>query len=165
MLKLSNEASGGESFTGTADTGKHRDPGKWHRQSKPESCPLALERRGRMSCEDQAITIMPKVCVHPLCAKAGKLLENRKGFMVCPNCGDSYGEAEGKMDEKVKKAEKAIWFWTKEYDGCYPPQFHHPVSDMEIVKKGWDYLLSLLEEKGREIDTLEKEVARLQEVF
>jgi len=42
-------------------------------------------------CEDQAITIMPEVCVHPLCAKAGKPLKNRNGFMVCPTCGDSYG--------------------------------------------------------------------------
>jgi len=42
-------------------------------------------------CEDQAITIMPEVCVHPLCAKAGKPLKNRNGFMVCPTCGDFYG--------------------------------------------------------------------------
>ena len=54
-----------------------------------------------MSCEDQATTIMPEVCVHPLCAKAGKLLENRNGFMVCPTCGDSYGKPPNKTGRRL----------------------------------------------------------------
>jgi hypothetical protein len=54
-----------------------------------------------MSCEDQAITIMPEVCVHPLCAKAGKPLKNRNGFMVCPTCGDSYGKVARKVKQRL----------------------------------------------------------------
>jgi hypothetical protein len=48
-----------------------------------------------MSCEDQAITLMPKSCTKwPCCntPEESSLVENSEGFMVCPLCYASYGK-------------------------------------------------------------------------
>jgi len=40
---------------------------------------------------DEVITFMPKECFRWKCKKA-KIIKNDKGFMVCSNCGVSYGK-------------------------------------------------------------------------
>lgn len=44
---------------------------------------------------ETVITIMPKRCTRWECQVSGKnrTLENRKGLMVCPVCGGSYGRS------------------------------------------------------------------------
>lgn len=47
---------------------------------------LAIEEDG-----DEVFTRTPKTCLQWKCRNKPNKLENRKGFMVCPNCGGSYG--------------------------------------------------------------------------
>jgi hypothetical protein len=66
--------------------------------------------------------------------------------------------------EKIKfDAEEAIKFWTEKYDGCYPPQWHHPVYDMQKVKLGWKTLLSELEKEKERAGRAELKVTELDE--
>ncbi len=57
-------------------------------------CYVAVEEDG-----DEVFTIMPRGCTRWECQVSGKdrRLVNRKGFMVCPVCGGSYGRPQGRL--------------------------------------------------------------------